>query len=174
MTLDKLTKEHCIRGAVIAMIFGIVVLGYPYYEPLPRITAYLVAQLLSVFIGSSPAVSDNVVLLSINDGLAAINISTECSGFIVLLLFEFVMFLTPRIELKHRFYSLIFIPVIYLANIIRIASAVVIGEISNIDTMMIYHNSMGQIIFFAMLIISYIAFLYIFGYLKVEKPILLK
>lgn len=162
----KTDIDKVIRLVVLCLLLGILIIGYPDYFPIPQITALLIAKILGCFIGASPIVSQNSVLLSINNEIVSMDISPECSALIAMLLFIFVMFITPGIKLKHRLYSLLFIPILYVANLFRITSEVFIGSIFNIEAMSIFHAGIGQVVFFSTMILLYIGFLKIFGYLN--------
>lgn len=162
----KIDTDKAIRLAVLCLVLAIFIIGYPNYFPIPQITALLIAKILGCFIGASPIASQNSVLLSINNEIVSMDISPECSALIAMLLFIFVMFITPGIKLQHRLYSLLFIPVLYAVNLFRIVSEVFVGSRLNIEMMSIYHAGVGQVVFFSAMILLYIGFLKIFGYLN--------
>jgi exosortase/archaeosortase family protein len=162
----KTDLDKVIRLAVLCLVLGVFIIGYPNYFPIPQVTALLIAKILGCFIGASPIVSQNSVLLSINNEVVSMDVSPECSALIAMLLFIFVMFITPGIKVQHRLYSLLFIPILYAVNLLRIISEVFVGSRFNIETMSIYHAGVGQIVFFSTMILLYIGFLKIFGYLN--------
>lgn len=162
----KTDIDKIVRLAVLCFLLGIFIIGYPNYFPIPQITALLTAKILGCFIGASPIVSQNSVLLSINNDIVSLDISPECSALIAMLLFISVMFITPGIKLKHRLYSLLFIPILYFVNLLRITFEVFVGTRFNIEAMSLFHAGIGQIMFFSTMILLYIGFLKIFGYLN--------
>lgn len=161
----KTNMDKVIRFIVLCLVFGIFIIGYPNYFPIPQITALLIAKILGCFIGAAPIVSKNSIFLNINNEIVSMDISPECSALIAMLLFIFVMFITPGIKLKHRLYSLIFIPILYAVNLFRIVSEIFVGSRVSIEMMPIYHAGIGQVMFFSTMILLYIGFLKIFGYL---------
>lgn len=82
--------------------------------------------------------------------------------------FALVMFITPDIKLQHRFYALLFLPLILLANIFRIVSGIIIGDYTNIEILLLFHGSLGQVLIFLVMIASFIWFLKHFGYFKYD------
>lgn len=165
----NIDMDRAVRCIVIGLVLGIIVIGYPGYEPVPQITAKLTAYILGCFIGAAPAVHGNIVFLKINNDITALDISPECSALVAMLVFISVMFITPGIKLKHRLYSLLLVPVLYAVNLFRITSETFVGSISNIRIMSIYHVGVGQIVFFSAMILLYIGFLKAFGYLHDSK-----
>jgi|GEM_PF-1438997 len=162
----RIEIDKAIRFSVLFMVLSITVIGYPDYAPIPQITALLIAKILSYFLGAVPVVYGNSVLLRIDNEIISMDISPECSALIAMLLFIFVIFITPGIKLQHRLYSLLFILVLYIVNLFRIISEVLIGSRSNIETMSIYHAGVGQVVFFSAMILLYISFLKMFGYMN--------
>jgi len=162
----KQTTERYIQLTALGTIFVLTVSGILNgFKPMPEITTYFVAKMFYVFTGVMPAIVDSSMLLNIDGEIIVLDVSMECSGLIVMLLFAFVMFLTPHIKLSHRFGSLMFIPALYLVNIFRIVSEILLGNASNIHYMQLYHSSVGQVTFFGAMIVAYLGFLYMFGYL---------
>jgi exosortase/archaeosortase family protein len=158
-------KDNIIILTVILLICLYLLLKYPEYKPLPEITAKGVSYILGPFFGFQPLTYNNIILLNLENRFITLTISPECSGILIISIFIFVIFITPKLKLKHKFLSLLFVPLIILLNIIRIALGVVVGtKMSSTEILLIFHNSFGQVFIFFVLIIVYIIFLKIYGY----------
>ena len=158
-------KDNVIILTVIVLMCLYLLLQYPEYKPLPEITAKGVSYILSPIFGFQPLNYNNIILLNLENRIITLTVSPECSGILVISIFIFVIFITPKIKLKHKFLSLLFVPLIIFLNIIRIALGVVVGtRMSSTEILLIFHNSLGQVFLFFVLITVYIIFLKIYGY----------
>lgn len=160
----SLTIKRIIEIFLSVIIILGIYLGYPNYDPLPNLTAYFVSVVLGVFIGTAPVVIGNDVLLHVDGQFMTLSVSPECTGLISMLLFIVVIFITPGINFRHKFYSIAFVPILFAVNLLRIVFEVYIGEIFSISSMVIFHSTVGQIMFFGALILCYIIFLHAFRY----------
>lgn len=161
-------KETAVQLCVIIAIVVYLISAYPVFSPVPEITTTASVWLLSFFVGVAPAHQGNIMFISLNDQTRLVNISAECSGIAIIAIFVLVIFITPGIKLQHRFLSFIFLPVLWGANVIRIVSGIMLGTLTNVDMLLIFHSSIGQVIVFTAMIMSYIIFLKMFGYFKVN------
>ncbi len=165
----KINKDTLIRATVILFISGYFLLTFPNFEPFPQKTAQLAAMLLSLYAGVTPVYHDNHIFVNLYDRISVVNISPECSGVILLSVFALVIFITPLIKLQHRFYALLFLPLILVANVFRIVTGIIIGDYTSLEVLLLYHSSFGQVFIFIVLITSFIWFLKLFGYFKYDS-----
>ena len=162
--LLKIKKTDCIRLIVLVGIVTFLILSYPGFEPIPEITAGAAAIVMTIYFGVTPTVYENHIFLDMHNNIYPMTVSPECSGIIVVALFIIVIFLIPDISLKHRFYSFFFAIPLYLANVLRIVSSVIVGDNTNIETLAWYHGTIGQLLIFLAMIVIFAIFLKIFGY----------
>lgn len=164
-------KDIVIRIAMLTLIAVIGLVGYrTYYTPLPQITVRIIATIMQYFIGIIPITVNNSILLVIGGQIVSVNISYECVGAYIILLFPFVIFLTPKITLKHRFASLLFLPFLYASNIVRITLGILAGVTTGeIQAMELFHSTVGQVFMFGFLVACYLLFLSMFGYYKMPQ-----
>lgn len=69
----------------------------------------------------------------------------------------------PVFPLTQRFASLLFVPFLFLGNIMRIITDVLVAKYISPDMLLFYHDSLGQVFIFFWGIILYIVWLIIFG-----------
>jgi exosortase/archaeosortase family protein len=164
MKLDKI-----VRICILISLVYILTYQFPGYETFTTSSTAILAYIIGLYTGVTPVHYDNIILLHIDNELISLIVSSECSGLITLVLFIITIFMLPNIEMKHRLYSFIFLPILYFANISRILLEVIIGDYISISAMSIFHMIIGQILYFSILITCYIAFLYKFGYVDLRN-----
>ena len=160
----KIKNTDYIRLIVLIGITAFLILSYPSFEPIPEITAESAAIVMTIYFGITPTVYQNHIFLDMHNMIYPMTVSPECSGITVVALFIIVIFLIPGISLKHRFYSFFFTVPLYLANVLRIVSSVIVGDITNIETLVLYHGTIGQLLIFLAMIVIFAIFLKTFGY----------
>lgn len=171
--LLKIKKADYIRLIVLVGIATFLILSYPDFEPIPNITAKAAAIVMTFYFGVTPVVYENHILLDMHSMIYPMTVSPECSGVTVVALFIIVIFLIPDINIKHRLYSFFFIIPLYLANVLRIVSSVIVGDNTNIETLAWYHGTVGQLFIFLAMIVTFAMFLKIFGYFgKYQQDVL--
>ncbi len=149
-------------GISIVAILGlasIAVVGYPYYQPLPQWTGIVSAGVLNAGGIFSAAWGDYLVV----ENLPPLKISAECSGIVLLLVFPLTIFLMPVFPVRQRLASLLFVPFLFLGNVFRIVTDVLVAKYISPDMLLFYHDSLGQVFIFFWGIILYIIWLIIFG-----------
>lgn len=157
-------KDTIIRGFVLSAIVIYIIAAYPKYDPFPNLTGTLMSWILSFYLDDIPMAFRNYILVRQDDVRYGLLISPECSGLLVMLVFIIVVFMTPGLKLRHRFYSIFFIPILFIANSIRVATGVIFADLTNMNNLTVYHASIGQILMFVVMIGTYIVFLKTFGY----------
>lgn len=163
----KINKS--IRLSIMVLLVTLSILGYPEYRPLPQITTHFVAAIMSHIVGVMPITSNSLMFFNIDDHVTTISISPECSGFILMSTFVLITFLMPNIDIRHRLVSVLTLPVIYMANIIRIVLCILLGIYTNTYVMVLAHESVGQVFLLVVTTGIYIRFLKMFGYLRFRK-----
>lgn len=162
--IDKL-----LRTLFIIALIGYFIIAYPNFKPFPQLTATIVSLIMFLYSGTVPVVYNNIIFVNLYNQIYQIDVSVECSGIALVLIFGIVMFITPGIKMKHRIYSLLFLPIIYMSNAIRISLSILFGQLTTVNGLLIFHSSIGQVLIFTAMISCYILFLKLFGYLKVNK-----
>lgn len=167
----KMKKADYVRLIVLIGIVAFLILSYPSFEPMPEITAEAAAIVMTIYFGITPIVHENHIFLDMHNMIYPMTVSPECSGVTIVVLFIIVIFLIPGISLKHRLYSFFFIIPLYLANVLRIVSSVIVGDNTNIETLTWYHGTIGQLFIFLAMIVIFAIFLKIFGYFGKYQPV---
>jgi exosortase/archaeosortase family protein len=160
-----------VKLLVIGGILFYLVTNFPDFKPFPEITAFLVAKLLGLF--GIVAVSWGHLLVV--DGLPGLEVSAECSGIILMMIFPLTIFLIPSVQLNHRLASLLFVPLLFFGNILRITADALIGLHYSVDMILFSHNTLGQVFIFFWAIGLYLIWLRLFNNFPREKlPIMSK
>lgn len=154
---------------IIAIILVFTILMYLKNIFLSELTSRYVATILKYFIGINPVTVGNILFLRMNNHIVPIIISFECTGFMFISIFILAMFMMPNISLRHRFASLLLLPVIYLANIARIILGITLGIYTNIDTMVLFHDTIGQVFLLIFTVLILLIFLNICGYVRLKR-----
>lgn len=157
------------RKMIILTILSFTILTYFENILFSELTTRYVATVLSFYMGIAPVTAGNVLFLKMDDYIIPILISFGCTGFMFISIFTLVMFMIPGISLKHRFISLLLLPLIYLANIARIVLGVILGIYTNVRMMTFFHDTVGQVFLFIFMVGILIIFLNIFGYIKLKR-----
>lgn len=151
------------------LIFALfLVAGYPNYNPLPIITVSILASMLYFVIGVTPLHVGNELILNISDSIVRVNVSTECSGAMLLFIFAILMFIMPGIENKDRYLSLLLLPIVYGLNVIRIFVSAVTGIYTDLNMLVLVHDSIGQVFILVSSVSLYLIYLYKLGYIRRE------
>lgn len=156
--LRKINKDLAIRISVIASIVAYMIAFYPGYEGITNTTARLLSVVSSWYLGVVPAYFNDYVIFNFKE-ITPLKLSPECSGLTVVIIFIIVVWLIPNVRLKNRIYALVFVPILYFANIIRLLMAVIIGDKINVNALSIYHGTVGQLFIFVMLIACFMIFI---------------
>lgn len=159
------------RKIIILVILSFTIITYFENIFLSELTSRYVATVLSYFVGIIPATAGNILFLKMNDYIVPILISFGCTGFMFISIYTLVMFIMPGISLKHRFISLLLLPLIYLVNIARIVLGIILGIYTNIRTMIFFHDTVGQVFLLIFTVVTLVMFLNIFGYIKLKRDL---
>jgi exosortase/archaeosortase family protein len=163
--------KNCIEKIIILIILTFTILMHFENRFFSELTSQYVATSLSYFIEITPVTAENILFLKMNDHIVPILISFECTGFMFISIFILTIFMMPNISLKHRLVSLLLVPLIYLANIARIIMGLTIGIYTNIHTMILFHDTVGQVFLLIFTVLLLLIFLNISGYIKLKRDL---
>jgi exosortase/archaeosortase family protein len=143
---------------VISACLAYILLAYPRYEPLPQLTASINAFFLNnIDIHSIPV--NNYLLVSFEGVDRIYELSSECSGLILYAMFLIGIFIVPYFSLKHRLIALMFLPVLFLGNSLRIFACVLIGYNYSASASVFFHDTFSQVLIFLWVLVCFIAWL---------------
>lgn len=154
--------DKTIVGLVLASLIAYTVFTYPAFPPLPRLTRLVVGGLLNQ-VGIQAAQFKTQLVVDFGRSSQAVAISADCSGAIILLVFLFVIFISPYFTIAQKFLSFWLIPLVWAGNVVRIFLAVLLGRWANIDAMLAFHNTVGNVFMFMWAIICYMLWLKMIG-----------
>lgn len=163
--LKAILNPLWLKLLVIGVILYYLITNFPDFHPFPEVTAFLVAELLGLF----GVIAVNWGHLLVVEGLPGLEVSAECSGIILMMIFPLTIFLIPSVDIKHRLASLFFIPILFLGNIIRITVDVLIGIHYSTDLLIFFHDTIGQVFIFFWAITLYLIWLRLFNNFPREK-----
>lgn len=163
----KINKDTIVRATVMLSITGYVVVTYPSYEPFTTIAASLMTWMLSLYFDAW-SYGNHMVFFDSGKYYGFVT-SPECSGVLVMLVFLFVVFMTPNIKLQHRFYSMVFLPILFILNSVRVLFGIILADLTTMSNLSFYHATIGQIFMFLSMIVVYVVYLRIFGYFNKDK-----
>ena len=150
--------DTIIRIALIVFFAGYLISEYPDYKLIASLTGEAVA--LAVSMAGLPVTIWNNYMLVEYSGLARVfSLSAECAGVIVLSIFLFPLFITPQIALKNRLIGLLFIPLLFFGNVLRIALDIVAGAYISAQDVVLLHNTLGQVFIFGWAILTFYLYL---------------
>lgn len=157
--LRAVFANHWGKLLLISIVLFYFFSNYPRFYPFPEATTHGVASMLTIF-GFDATPYKNFVVVN---NFPPIEVSAECSGIILLLMFPLVILLMPHVSLPHRLAALLFLPLLFAGNILRISIDALIGIHTSPDTLIFFHNTVGQVFIFAWAIMIYILWLKTFG-----------
>ena len=163
-----MNKDKAIRVGIIGFIVSWLTLSFPTFAPIPQIMATFVKWTLLLF-GIPVAAFDRFLVVDFFGIDRIIDISAECSGIIIFSVFLFVIFITPKFKLAHRLSALLFIPLLFVGNAIRILLSVIIARTYSVDASIFFHNTLGQVLIFGFTILIFMLWLYLVGNFITER-----
>lgn len=168
MKTKKEKAEFYVRISIIAVLSIYLIAFYPGYYPLPQLTAKVVSFILGT-LNISSAVDGTFIVVAFPELAQALELSAECSGIILFAMFIFVVFIVPDIPLSHRLVAILFIPLLFLANLFRIIAGIIVGYHTKIGAVDFFHNTIGQVLMFFIAISVYMTWLHFFGHFPHER-----
>jgi len=157
---DKMghTIDIALRTTLILVCVAYLIVGFPSYEPLPRITSSADAFLLNI-VGVHTVNEGRFLVVSFPEADRIYELSSECCGLILFAMYFIAVFVVPNFSYKHRFIAVLFLPLIFFGNIFRIALGVVIGYHVSADASVFFHDTFGQILIFIWVIVCFLLWL---------------
>lgn len=155
---NKVKWDRILIVVVLISLASFLLFSYPIYYPLPQITATTSSFILNN-IGIDSAYDNTYVVASFKDYDRIFELSRECSGIILFSMFLLGIFIVPGFNVKHRLLALLFIPLLFIGNVLRIVLGIVIGYKYSINAAVLFHNSVGQVLMFLIIITCYVIWL---------------
>jgi exosortase/archaeosortase family protein len=162
------TIDLAIRTALILSCVAYLIIGFPSYEPLPKITSHANALFLNT-IGVHTVNEGRFLVVSFPTVDRIYELSSECCGLILFAMYFIAIFLVPNFSYKHRFIAVLFLPLIFFGNIFRIALGILIGYHFSVDASVFFHDTFGQILIFVWVIVCFLVWLKITKNFPSEK-----
>lgn len=162
------TVDIAIRTALILVCIAYLIVGFPSYEPLPKITSNANALFLNT-IGVHTVNEGRFLVVSFPTTDRIYELSSECCGLILFAMYFIAIFLVPNFSYKHRFIAVLFLPLIFFGNIFRIALGIIIGYHFSVDASVFFHDTFGQILIFIWVILCFLLWLKITKNFPSEK-----
>ena len=165
--------DIAIRASLILVCVAYLIVGFPSYEPLPKITSNADAFFLNT-IGIHTVNEGRFLVVSFPETNRIYELSSECCGLILFAMFFIAVFLVPNFSYKHRLIAVLFLPLIFFGNIFRIALGIVIGYHFSADASVFFHDTFGQILIFIWVIICFLLWLKVTRNFPSEKKVVKK
>jgi exosortase/archaeosortase family protein len=162
------TVDIAIRASLILVCIAYLIVGFPTYEPLPKITSSADAFFLNT-IGINTVNSGRFMVVSFPQADRIYELSSECCGLILFAMYFIAIIVVPDFSYKHRFIAVLLLPLLFFGNIFRIALGIVIGYHISADASVFFHDTFGQILIFVWVILCFLLWLKITKNFPSEK-----
>lgn len=126
-------------------------------------TIKLISLSLKLF-GLESYPKNNLLLVTSPNSNKIIDISIECSGILLLLLFSSICGLSPNMDFKKKLIGIPFISLLYLGNIVRVVINILFGFYFSFDLLTFFHNTIGNIMIFIWLFLLYFCWMHCIGF----------
>jgi len=150
--------DIAMRTGLILGCLAYLVIGFPSYEPLPRITSNADAVFLNT-LGVRAVDDGRYLVVSFPQTDCIYELSSECCGLILFAMYFIAILIVPNFSLKHRFVAILILPLIFLGNIVRIALGIIIGYFFTVDASVFFHDTFGQLLIFMWVIVCFMLWL---------------
>lgn len=150
--------DTAIRTGLILGCIAYLIIGFPSYDPLPRITSNADAFFLNT-IGVHTVNEGRFLVVSFPNMDRIYELSSECCGLILFSMYFIAVFLVPNFSFKHRLIAVLILPLIFFGNIVRIALGIVIGYHFSVDASVFFHDTFGQLLIFIWVIVCFMLWL---------------
>lgn len=147
-----------LRVSMLLLAVGYIVLAFPSYSPLPEFTAQVNALVLNT-IGIHTSTLDRYMVVSFSQIDCIYELSSECAGLIVYMMFLIGVAIVPHFTVRHRLIALLFLPVLFLGNALRILGGILIGYTFSVDASEFFHATFGQILIFFWVLVCFVLWL---------------
>ena len=159
--------ENILRFSIVGLFLLWVILTFPDYTPLPYLTSFFVVKFANVF-GMTAIEYGRYMIIDLNGINNIFHLSGECAGLLLYAVFVAGTFLIPKFKTKERLVALLFIPVLFFANVLRIFLSVYLAKLVSVDFSLFFHDTIGQVLIFSIGIGSYLGWLKVTGNFKKE------
>ena len=165
--------DLAIRVIIIMTCIVYLIVSFPGYKPIPEVTSKVNAALLNgIGIHSTPY--NNFLIVSFKDVNRIYELSAECAGLILYAMFLIGIFIVPYFSFKHRLIALLFLPILFFGNALRILASVLVGYNFSPKSSEFFHDTFGQILIFLWVILCFIVWLKITKNFPKEKMEVIK
>jgi exosortase/archaeosortase family protein len=152
------TLDICLRASILLICLGYIVLAFPGYAPLPELTAQVNAQVLNT-VGVPSISSERYVVVSFSQADRIYELSSECSGLLVYMMFLIGIAVVPHFSAYNRLFALLFLPILFLGNALRILTGIIVGFQFSVDASEFFHATFGQVLIFFWVLVCFILWL---------------
>jgi len=152
------TLDIAIRASILLICLGYIVLAFPGYAPLPELTAQVNAQVLNTA-GIHTISLQRYVVVSFSQADRIYELSSECSGLLVYLMFLIGIAVVPYFSVSNRLFALLFLPILFMGNALRILFGILIGYRFSVDASEFFHATFGQVLIFFWVLVCFILWL---------------
>jgi exosortase/archaeosortase family protein len=165
--------DLAIRVIIILGCIAYLIVSFPAYKPIPQMTSKVNAVLLNgIGIDSTPY--NSFLIVSFKNVNRIYELSAECSGLILYAMFLIGIFVVPYFSFKHRLIALLFLPILFFGNALRIMASVLVGYNFSAKSSEFFHDTFGQILIFVWVILCFIVWLKITKNFPKEKMEVIK
>ena len=166
-----MNKSNILRFGILIVLIIWLIISYPTFSPIPETTSMISTSILNK-LNIETINYGKYMVVDFNGINRIFELSAECSGIVLFSVFLFIIFLIPKLSLKSRLLSLFMIPIIFITNLIRILSSVIIANKFSINWSLIFHNTIGQVFIIISIALSYFMFLKLSGNMPLETKTL--
>jgi exosortase/archaeosortase family protein len=99
------------------------------------------------------------VIVSFSQADCVYELSSECSGLLVYLMFLIGISVVPHFTLHHRLIALVFLPILFFGNTLRILFGILIGYQFSVNASEFFHATVGQVLIFFWVLLCFILWL---------------
>ena len=157
-----------VRILILAAIVFFLAYTFPDFVFLTQLTGNALVFFLP-FLGIPAVLYQNFLVVDYPQMSRVFALSAECTGIVVASIFVLSVFITPEIPMRKRIVGLLFLPVLFFGNVLRIILDVWIGGHYSVQTTVFFHDTIGQLFIFCWAIASFYAWLKITGEFPSEK-----
>lgn len=157
----KTSKDKLII-AILLLITFYGIWYYPGYYPFPQLTSQAVGFVLR-FVGVDAVALGSQMVLNFDNVTRTVAVSADCSGFLIMMVFLLTIFISPGFGRRQKLTAFIVVPIILAGNIMRIFIAIMLGRAYGIDAMLVFHNTVGNVMIFILATLCYFIWLHAVG-----------
>jgi len=152
------TLDITLRTSILLLCIVYILLAYPGYSPLPEFTAQVNAHVLNA-VGVHAISLERYVVVSFSQADRIYELSSECSGLLVYLMFLIGIAVVPHFTARHRLIALVFLPILFIGNALRILVGILVGYQFSVNASEFFHATFGQVLIFFWVLVCFILWL---------------